>query len=43
MKHDMNSVLLPPKPVRVAFLAAGFNFAKGRRIEEVCCHPKINI
>ena len=35
-KHDMNSVKRPQHgPVRVAFLAAGFNFAAGRRVLDV--------
>ena len=34
-KHDVNSMQRPPKPTLVPFLAAGFNFASGRRILEV--------
>ena len=44
-KHDMNSVKRPSDPstggpVRVAFLAAGFNFAAGRRVREVPYDPR---
>ena len=39
-KHDMNSVKRPESgPVRVAFLAAGFNFAAGQRVLEVPYDP----
>ena len=39
-KHDMNSVQRPLKPVVVAFLAAGFNFARGSRVVEVPYDPR---
>ena len=44
-KHDMNSVKRPEDPtsggpVRVAFLAAGFNFAAGRRVLDVPYDPR---
>ena len=35
----MNQIDRPDKPVRVAFLAAGFNFARGRRILDVPYDP----
>ena len=34
-KHDVNNMQRPPQPTLVPFLAAGFNFASGRRILEV--------
>ena len=44
-KHDMNSVKRPEDPtsggpVRVAFLAAGFNFAAGQRVVDVPYDPR---
>lgn len=37
-KHDMNSIPLPSRPIRVAFLAAGFNFGTpGFRLTPPTC------
>ena len=34
-KHDVNHMSRPPRPTLVPFLAAGFNFANGSRIDDV--------
>lgn len=38
-KHDVNRMKRPSSPTRVAFLAAGFNFARGTRVREVPYDP----